>query len=128
MSETWKVRIEAGLRRGETLGLYFTTVLLIVVEFCFVYWLHRIPLPETVNSAGPSFIAMPSWYQEPRFEVTLLLTVLAGIVFGVCRSLWDLQFKKMDTAVGIIKQRLKMATAFAILTGLDLALITFRGK
>ena len=39
MSETWKVRIEAGLHRGEVVGLYFTTVLLIVVEFCFVYWL-----------------------------------------------------------------------------------------
>jgi hypothetical protein len=128
MSETWKVRIEAGLHRGEVVGLYFTTVLLIVVEFCFVYWLHHLRIPETVNTAEPSFVAMPPWYQKPRFEITILLTIVAGIVFRVCRSLWDLRRRRTDTTMGLLKQRLKMATAFALLTGLDLALITLQGK
>ncbi len=128
MSETWKVRIEAGLRRGEVVGLYFTTVLLIAVEFCFVYWLHHLRIPETVNTAEPSFVAMPPWYQKPRFEITILLTIVAGIVFRVCRSLWDLRRRRTETTMGLLKQRLKMATAFALLTGLDLALITLQGK
>ncbi len=133
MSGVWKARIEAGLRHGEVLGLYFTTALLIVVEFCFVYWLHHIRIPEVASSAEPSFIAMPPWYQKPRFEVTILLTVLAGIVFLVCRGLWDLWRKTMDAssrehAVGLLRRRLKMATAFAVLTGLDLALITLQGN
>jgi hypothetical protein len=128
MSETWKIRIEAGLRRGEVLGLYFTTVLLIVVEFCFVYLLHHISIPLTVNGAEPSYIAMPPWYQKPRFEITILLTVVAGTVFYACRGLWDLRCKRTDAAMRLVKQRLKMATAFAVLTGLDLALITIQGK
>ncbi len=128
MSETWKVRIEAGLHHGEVVGLYFTTVLLIVVEFCFVYWLHHLRIPETVNTVEPSFVAMPPWYQKPRFEITILLTIVAGIVFRVCRSLWDLRRRRTDTTMGVLKQRLKMATAFALLTGLDLALITLQGK
>jgi hypothetical protein len=128
MSETCKVRIAAGLHRGEVVGLYFTTVLLIVVEFCFVYWLQHLRIPETVSSAEPGFVAMPPWYQKPRFEITILLTIVAGIVFRVCRSLWDLRRRRTDTAMGLLKQRLKMATAFALLTGLDLALITLQGK
>ena len=33
---------------------------------------------------------MPPWYRKPRFEVTLLLTILAGLLFSVCWGLWDL--------------------------------------
>ena len=37
MSNVWKVRLDGVLREGEVVGLYFTTAMLIVVEFCFVY-------------------------------------------------------------------------------------------
>ena len=49
MSNAWKVRLDGALRGGEVAGLYFTTALLIVVEFCFVYWLNRIQIPDVPN-------------------------------------------------------------------------------
>ena len=81
MSDTWKARLDGALRRGEVAGLYFTTALLVVVEFCFVCWLNRIPIPD-VPTAGSGFIVLPPWYRKPRFEVTLLLTILAGLLFS----------------------------------------------
>ena len=81
MSDTWKARLDGALRRGEVAGLYFTTALLVVVEFCFVCWLNRIPIPD-VPTAGAGFIVLPPWYRKPRFEVTLLLTILAGLLFS----------------------------------------------
>jgi hypothetical protein len=125
----WKARLEAALRGGEVFGLYFMTALLVVVEFCFVYWLHHVQIPDTGNRAEAGFITMPPWYQKPRFEVTLLLTILAGMVFCVCRGLWHLWRNGMDTAsrqhaLELVRQRLTMATAFAALTALDLALFT----
>jgi hypothetical protein len=83
MSNAWKARLDGALRGGEVAGLYFTTALLIVVEFCFVCWLNRIQIPDVPN-AGSGFIVLPPWYQKPRFEVTLLLTILAGLLFSVC--------------------------------------------
>ena len=93
MSNTWKARLDGALGRGEVAGLYFTTALLIVVEFCFVCWLNRIPIPDVPN-AGAGFIVLPPWYRKPRFEVTLLLTILAGLLFSVCWGLWDLWQKE----------------------------------
>ena len=97
MSNPWKVRLDGVLREGEIVGLYFTTALLIVVEFCFVYWLHRMHIPEASSRAASGFIVMPPWYQKPRFEVTLLLTILAGLLFSVCWGLWNLWRKRTDT-------------------------------
>ena len=100
MSDTWKARLDGALRRGEVAGLYFTTALLVVVEFCFVCWLNRIPIPD-VPTAGSGFIVLPPWYRKPRFEVTLLLTILAGLLFSVCWGLWDLwQQEKRHGIVG----------------------------
>jgi hypothetical protein len=80
MSDIWKARLDGALRQGEVAGLYFTTALLGVVEFCFVCWLNRIPIPD-VPTAGAGFIVLPPWYRKPRFEVTLLLTILAAASF-----------------------------------------------
>ena len=96
MSDTWKARLDGALRRGEVAGLYFTTALLVVVEFCFVCWLNRIAIPD-LSAAGAGFIVLPPWYQKPRFEVTLLLTILAGLLFSVCWGLWDLWQQRNDT-------------------------------
>ena len=53
MSDTWKARLDGALRRGEVAGLYFTTALLVVVEFCFVCWLNRIPRFRTYRPRAP---------------------------------------------------------------------------
>ena len=122
MSDTWKARLDGALGRGEVAGLYFTTALLVVVEFCFVCWLNRIPIPD-VPTAGAGFIVLPPWYRKPRFEVTLLL-------FSVCWGLWDLWQQRNDTeswekAIQSVKQRVRTATSVAALTGIELALVTY---
>ena len=129
MSSAWKARLGGALRGGEVAGLYFTTALLIVVEFCFVCWLNRIPIPDVPN-AGSGFIVLPPWYQKPRFEVTLLLTILAGLLFSVCWGFWDLWQKRTKTgsrakAMQSVRQRVKTTTFVAALTGLQLALVTW---
>lgn len=130
MSNAWKVRLDAVLRQGELVGLSFMTAMLIVVEFCFVYWLHWIQIPEPSSKAASGFIVMPPWYQRPRFEVTLLLTILAGLLFSVCWGLWSLWRKKTDTgswetAIQSVKQRVRTTTSVAALTGVELALVTW---
>ena len=129
MSNTWRARLDGALRGGEIAGLYFTTALLIVVEFCFVCWLNRIQIPDVPN-AGSGFIVLPPWYQKPRFEVTLLLTILAGLLFSVCWGFWDLWQKRTKTgscekAMQSVRQRVKTTTFVAALTGLQLALVTW---
>ena len=129
MSNAWKARLDRTLRGGEVAGLYFTTALLIVAEFCFVYWLNRIQIPDPAN-AGSGFIVVPPWYRKPRFEVTLLLTILAGLLFSVCRGLWNLWQKRTDagsweTAIQSVKQRVKTTASVAALTAFDLALVTW---
>jgi hypothetical protein len=129
MSNIWKARLDRTLCEVEVAGLYFTTALLIVVEFCFVYWLNQIQIPDTVN-AGSGFIVVPPWYRKPRFEVTLLLTILAGLLFSVCRGLWSLWQKRTDAgsweaAIQSVKQRVKTTASVAALTAFDLALVTW---
>ena len=129
MSNAWKARLDRALRGGEVAGLYFTTALLIVVEFCFVCWLNRIQIPDVPN-AGSGFIVLPPWYQKPRFEVSLLLTILAGLLFSVCWGLWDLwqtgtKTGSWEKAMQSVRQRVKTTTFVAALTGLQLALVTW---
>jgi hypothetical protein len=129
MSSSWKTRLDKVLRGGEIAGLYFATALLIVVEFCFVYWLNQIQVSDAVN-AGSGFIVVPPWYRKPRFEVTLLITLLAGLLFSICRGLWDLWQRRTDAGswektIQSVKQRVKTTTSVAALTGFDLALVTW---
>ena len=129
MSGTSRARLAGALRGGEIAGLYFTTALLIVVEFAFVCCLNRIPIPH-VPAAGSGFIVLPPWYRKPRFEVTLLLTILAGLLFSVCWGLWDLWRKRNDTeswetAIQSVKRRVRTTTSVAALTGLELALVAY---
>jgi len=129
MSNAWKTSLDGALRRGEVAGLYFTTALLIVVEFCFVYWLNRIQILDAPNVRA-GFIVLPPWYRKPRFEVTLLLTILTGLLFSICWGLWELWQKRNDTeswekAIQAVKQRVRTATSVAALTGLELALVTY---
>ena len=126
MSNAWIARLDGALREGEVAGLYFTTALLIVVEFCFVCWLNRIQIPDVPN-AGSGFIVLPPWYQKPRFEVTLLLTILAGLLFSVCWGLWHTRTKtgSWKKAMQSVRQRVQTTTFVAALTGFQLALVTW---
>ena len=92
-------------------------------------WLNRIPIPD-VPTTGAGFIVLPPWHRKPRFEVTLLLTILAGLLFSVCWGLWDLWQQRNDTeswekAIQSVKQRVRTATSVAALTGIELALVTY---
>jgi hypothetical protein len=62
--------------------------------------------------------------------MTLLLTILAGLLFSVCWGLWDLWQQRNDTeswekAIQSVKQRVRTATSVAALTGIELALVTY---
>ena len=94
-----------------------------------VRYLNRIAIPD-VSTGGSGFIVLPPWYRKPRFEVTLLLTILAGLLFSICWGLWELWQKRNDTeskekAIQSVKQRVRTATSVAALTGLELALVTY---
>jgi hypothetical protein len=106
-----------------------SAVALVLVEAGYVAWLERLPaFPTTAHPAG--FIDLPPWYEHPRVEVTLLLTVLGGMiawaawgVFGFMRVRWH------GTAVpahrGMVHKRLKTAAFYAIVAGADLLLVQF---
>ncbi|MCZ2076135.1 MAG: hypothetical protein LC130_14180 [Bryobacterales bacterium] len=124
---TCKGRIERILREGELLGLVFTVLLLIVIEACFVYWLNHLHLP-TRTWSQPGLLVLPPWYQEPRFEVTLLLTIAAGTLFSVPRGLWrlwrsDNRYSAADTRR--LRRRVNTAATVTVLAGLQLALVTW---
>ena len=125
MSNRWKSYLDRTLQEGEMFGLVFTTLLLIVVEGCFVYWLNHIQLPERQFTAS-GFLVLPPWYRKPRFEVTLLLTITAGMLFQLCLGLWAVWRKRDRTASAEIlkslRRRLNAAVSVAALAGVNLAL------
>ena len=125
MSDRWKRYLDRALQEGEMFGLVFTTLMLIVVEGCLVYWLHRIQPPDRQFTAS-GFLVVPPWYREPRFEVTLLLTIAAGMLFQVCRGLWDVWRERNRTGsaeiVKSLRRRVSAAASVAALAGLNLAL------
>ena len=127
MSCTWQGYLDRALKRGEMFGLVFTTLMLIAIEGCFVYWLNHVQLPDRPLTAS-GFLVMPPWYRKPRFEVTLLLTIAAGILFSVCRGLWDAWHRNHTASAEIIDclhRRVKTAASVAALAGLNLALATW---
>jgi len=128
MNRTWKGSLDRVLQEGEMFGLVFMALMLIVIEGCLVYWLHHMQFPDRpVSPSG--FLIMPPWYQKPRFEVTLLLTIVAGTLFSACRGLCDLwRARGRDASVEIIKslrRRLTTAASVAALAGFNLALATW---
>jgi len=120
-----KRSLDRALREGEMLGLIFTTLVLIVVEGCFVYWLHHTRLPDR-QFAASRFLVVPPWCRKPLFEVTLLLSIAAGMLFQVCRGLWDVSRERNRTAsseiLKCLRRRAKAAASVAALAGLNLAL------
>jgi hypothetical protein len=128
MNRQWKGWLDRVLQEGEMFGLVFVALMLIVIEGCLVYWLHHLQFPERpVSPLG--FLVMPPWYQKPRFEVTLLLTIAAGTLFSACRGLchaW--RERDRDASVEVIKslrRRLTTAASVAALAGFNLAIATW---
>ena len=117
------------LRRGEDAGLLASTAALMPLEIGYVAWLERMPaLPSRAHPAG--FLDLPPWYERPRVEVTLLLTVLGGMiawaswgVFGFMRS------RPEETVVpshrAMVYKRLRTAAFYAVVAGADLLVIQF---
>jgi len=117
------------LRRGEDAGLLVSAAALMLVEMGYVAWLERLPvLPSRVQPAG--FLDLPPWYERPRVEVTLLLTVLGGMIawaaWGVFRFM---RSRPEETFVpphrAMVYQRLRTAAFYAVIAGADLLVVQF---
>lgn len=124
-------RLEIVLHEGEVFGLIFTAVMLIIVEACCVYWLNHIQLPD-YSVAQSGFLVVPLWHRKPRFEVCLLLTIAAGMVFSVIRRLWEL-WRSTDgnpsaEVVKRLRQRLSSAASVMAIAGINLALATWLAR
>lgn len=128
MNRKWKRSLDRVLQEGEMFGLVFVALMLIVIEGCLVYWLHHLQFPE--RPASPlGFLVMPPWYQKPRFEVTLLLTIAAGTLFSACRGLFHV-WRERDRAASVeviksLRRRLTTAASVAALAGFNLAIATW---
>ena len=117
------------LRRGENAGLLVSAAALMLVEIGYVAWLERSPaLPSRAHPAG--FLDLPPWYERPRVEVTLLLTVLGGmIVWAAWGVLAFVRSRAERTAVpshrAMVYKRLRTAAFYAVVAGADLLVIQF---
>jgi hypothetical protein len=116
------------LKRAEDLGLLFSFLALLLVETGYVTWLERLPAFPAPEKPAP-FITLPPWYGRPRVEVTMLLTVLGGMLAWSALSLVAFFRSKRRAAATVDAQRtlaiyrLKRAAFFAALAGADLLAI-----
>lgn len=117
------------LRRGEDAGLLVSSAALMLVEVGYVAWLERLPaLPNPTHSAG--FLDLPPWYERPRVEVTLLLTVLGGMIAWAAWGVFGFMHSRSEGAVAsahraMVHKRLKTAAFYAVVAGADLILTQF---
>jgi len=124
-------RLDRVLKRAEDLGLLFCFLALLLVETGYVAWLERLPGFPVPEQPSP-FLQLPPWYGRPRLEVTLLLTVLGGMIAWSALSLVAFFRSKRRTAATIdaqrsaVIQRLKAAAFWAALAGADLLAIQLR--
>ena len=131
MRSTHKNNLERLRSEGEAVGLIFTAAMLIVLEASFVYWLNHIHLPDR-PVAQYGFLVLPTWYRRPRFEVTLLLTIAAGMLFSVIRGLWELwRSREGESPADLVKRlrpRLHTAASITVLAGFHLALAAWLAR
>ena len=112
------------LRHGETIGVSASIAGLILVEAGYIAWLERLPaLPKNGNLVG--FLDLPPWYDHPRAEVTLLLTVLGGLIAWSLRRAFAFLRAGAGTPAtpetrAAIVRCLKAAAAFAVIVGADM--------
>jgi uncharacterized iron-regulated membrane protein len=125
-------RLDRVLKRAEDLGLLFCFLALLLVETGYVAWLERLPGFPVPEQPSP-FLQLPPWYGRPRLEVTLLLTVLGGMIAWSALSLVAFFRSKRRTATvdaqrSAVIQRLKAAAFWAALAGADLLAIQLSRK
>jgi hypothetical protein len=117
------------LRRGEDAGLLVSAAALMLVEVAYAAWLERLPaLPSPAHQAG--FIDLPPWSEHPRVEVTLLLTILGGIIAWAAWGVFGFMCSGSDATVApthraMVHKRLKTAAFYAVVAGADMLLIQF---
>src|SRR6516164_4051368 len=119
--------IDRLLKRAEDVGLLFCFLALLLVETGYIAWLERLPAFPVPEQPAP-FLTLPPWYGRPRVEVTLLLTVLGGMIAWSALSLVAFFRSKRRTASvhaqrSAVIQRLKAAAFWAALAGADLLAI-----
>jgi hypothetical protein len=120
--------IDRVLKRAEDLGLVICFLALLLVETGYVAWLERLPAFPAPEQPAP-FVALPPFYGRPRVEVTLLLTVVGGMIAWSALSLVAFFRSKCRTAAtsdaqrSAVIQRLKAAAFWAALAGADLLAI-----
>jgi uncharacterized membrane protein YhdT len=117
------------LRRREEAGLLVSAAALTLVEAGYVAWLERLPaLPSPAHPAG--FIDLPPWYEHPRVEMTLLLTVLGGIIAWAAWGVFGFMRNRSDSSVApthraMAHRRLKTTAFYAIVAGADMLFTQF---
>jgi hypothetical protein len=106
---------------------------LLLVETGYIAWLERLPAFPVPEQPAP-FLTLPPWYGRPRVEVTLLLTVLGGMIAWSALSLVAFFRSKRRAAATIgahrtaVIDRLKAAAFWAALAGADLVAIQLLRK
>ena len=117
------------LRRGEDAGLLVSAASLVLMEMGYVAWLERLPAPP--NRAHPAgFLDLPPWYERPRVEVTLLLTVLGGMIAWASWGVFVFMCLRPEETVvpshrAMVYKRLRTAAFYAVVAGADLLVIQF---
>src|SRR6516225_3974166 len=125
--------IDRVLKRAEDFGLLFCFFALLLVETGYVAWLERLPSFPAPEQPNP-FITLPPWYGRPRVEVTMLLTVLGGMLAWSALSLVAFFRSKRRAAATVDAHRtaaigrLKAAVFWAALAGADLLAIQLAAR
>jgi uncharacterized iron-regulated membrane protein len=127
MESRTESRLSRALRGGERIGLFVCIAALMLVESGYIAWLERLPaLPTHGDPVG--FLDLPPWYDHPRAEVTLLLTVLGGLIGWSSWQAWV--FLRSGSATPTAPEKrttvvrcLKTAGAFAVIAGADMLLV-----
>jgi hypothetical protein len=116
-------------RRGEDAGMLVSAAALALVEAGYVAWLERLPaVPSPTNPA--EFLGLPLWYEHPRVGVTLLLTVLGGMIAWAAWGVFGFLCNRSRGTVAatqraMANKRLGAAPLCAVVAGSDLLLIQF---
>jgi|GEM_PF-4597692 len=120
-------RLSLTLRRGENIGLFGCVVALVLVEAGYIAWLERLPaIPRQRDAVG--FLGLPPWYEHPRAEITLLLTILGGLIAWSARCMFVFLRAGGKTPAALEGRAgfvhfLKTAALFALIAGTDIFLV-----
>ena len=117
------------LRRAADAGMVMSAAALVLVEVGYVAWLERLAaFPSPAHPA--EFLDLPLWYEHPRVGVTLLVTVLGGMIAWAAWSVFGFMCKRSRGTVAATQQamankRLRSTALCAVVAGTDLLLIQF---